>query len=303
MPEELSLPLLILTAYIWIIILGGLAALIFDFRNDAKGDRMTLPGWNLSWREFGFGAGVFFFTMVSVAPILAYYALEVFDISSDDTSFSALLSGVIFHGLSLVLIFGVIRRPNFALKIKLSPVSLRGGEIGTFIGLFFLAGTLLALSFGKIWEVTLTFLESHGLAPKVEPQDLVAIFSEGGFGAVSIGLIFLAVIVAPITEEFIFRAGIYRFMKGRFSARLALVTSSVLFALMHFNIMSFLPLLLLGMLLCRSYERSGNILVPIGFHALFNANNIFLLLFQAELEPMMDDMATGVILIISGVFN
>ena len=56
----------------------------------------------------------------------------------------------------------------------------------------------------------------------------------------------------------------------------------LLFAMMHFNALSFLPLFLLGMLLCRSYERTGNILVPIGFHALFNANNIGLLILQGS---------------------
>ena len=44
-----------------------------------------------------------------------------------------------------------------------------------------------------------------------------------------------------------------------------------LFAVVHANLLSFAPLLLVGILLARNYERSGNLLVPILFHAFFNA--------------------------------
>ncbi|WOO43466.1 CPBP family intramembrane glutamic endopeptidase [Rubellicoccus peritrichatus] len=295
MGDEISVPLLLLTAYIWVIILGGLTGLVIDLRKDAKSDCMLLQSWNLSWIDFGLGTWIFVVATILAAPSFAYYALELLDVPVDDLALSSLISGAAFHGIALLLIVLALKRRSTA-NMKLSPNRLRLPEILKTTALYYFSGIFLTLVFSKIWEVILTYLESLGLAPAVQPQDLVTIFAEGGFGLVSIGLMVLAVVIAPITEELIFRAGIYRFFKGRFSARFALITSSLLFAMMHMNTMSFLPLFLLGMLLCRSYERSGNILVPIGFHALFNANNIFLLLFQAEVEPMLEDMATGMLL-------
>ena len=58
---------------------------------------------------------------------------------------------------------------------------------------------------------------------------------------------------------------------------MAAAITALLFTLAHANVLALLPLFLLGMLLARAYERSGNIWVPIGLHALFNLNNIVLL--------------------------
>ena len=51
----------------------------------------------------------------------------------------------------------------------------------------------------------------------------------------------------------------------------------------HANLQEFLPLFVIGLLLTRAYERSGNIAVPMVFHALFNLNNIALVILFPEL--------------------
>ena len=53
--------------------------------------------------------------------------------------------------------------------------------------------------------------------------------------------------------------------------RLALWGTALFFALIHFNLATFLPLLLLALVLTWLYEKTGNLLAPIAAHAAFNA--------------------------------
>ena len=86
-------------------------------------------------------------------------------------------------------------------------------------------------------------------------------------------------VFAPVAEEMFFRGLLYRIFKGFFSpfrcgALISAVLSGALFALMHADAFVFLPLSLMGVLLCMSYEKSGSIISPILVHALFNALNL-----------------------------
>ncbi|MDA0350070.1 MAG: type II CAAX endopeptidase family protein [Verrucomicrobia bacterium] len=123
---------------------------------------------------------------------------------------------------------------------------------------------------------TWTFILNHFNIP-LDPQDLVTQVQSMSFSSTFVLLFLLAVVVAPITEELFFRAFVYRSLKSYFPTTGAAVVSSLIFALMHFNILSFVPLFILGFWLCRSYEDSGNIWVPIIVHGLFNGNTILVL--------------------------
>ncbi|HKQ46648.1 MAG TPA: type II CAAX endopeptidase family protein [Phycisphaerae bacterium] len=62
------------------------------------------------------------------------------------------------------------------------------------------------------------------------------------------GVLFFLVVVAPITEEPLFRGLILNGFLNRFKVRWAIVASSILFALMHLNPIQFPVALILGML-------------------------------------------------------
>ena len=51
----------------------------------------------------------------------------------------------------------------------------------------------------------------------------------------------------------------------------AILFSSLIFALVHFSMERLIPLTFLGMLMCVVYIRSKNILAPIILHSLWNA--------------------------------
>ena len=79
-----------------------------------------------------------------------------------------------------------------------------------------------------------------------------------------------AMLVAPVLEEFLFRGILYRAMKRPFGMGLAILLSALLFALVHKNALSFLPLTFLGVFLAFAYERTGDLRTCILMHAFFN---------------------------------
>jgi membrane protease YdiL (CAAX protease family) len=83
----------------------------------------------------------------------------------------------------------------------------------------------------------------------------------------------VAIGIAPVAEELLFRGILYPAIKQAGFPRVALWGTSLLFAGIHVNLGIFVPLLLLALVLAQLYERTGNLLAPIAAHVLFNALN------------------------------
>jgi membrane protease YdiL (CAAX protease family) len=86
-----------------------------------------------------------------------------------------------------------------------------------------------------------------------------------------------AACLAPVAEEFVFRGVLYPFVKQLGWPRLAAFSVSFLFALIHFDVATFLPLFVLALALTWLYEQTDNLLAPILVHALFNGSNLVML--------------------------
>lgn len=173
----------------------------------------------------------------------------------------------------------------FACQINFQPFTLRQAAVNT-LPVFIRFLPLIWLT-SLLWTHILEDLQGFGFINEAPPQELVQLFQAGGH-PLAIGLLVIfAIVLAPIVEEIIFRACIYRFLKGQMSILLAQLLSATLFALVHANLLSFAPLLLVGILLARNYERSGNLLIPILFHAFFNAFSLMMLLLVSQSDwPM-----------------
>jgi membrane protease YdiL (CAAX protease family) len=91
-----------------------------------------------------------------------------------------------------------------------------------------------------------------------------------------------AVVIAPVAEEFIFRGMLYPFVKQLGFPKLALFGTSLLFALIHADKAIFIPLFVFALALTWLYEQTDNLLAPITAHALFNATNLAVLLWQVQ---------------------
>jgi membrane protease YdiL (CAAX protease family) len=91
------------------------------------------------------------------------------------------------------------------------------------------------------------------------------------------GMIFLAIILAPITEELIFRGFFFNALYRYMPAWLAIALSSIVFGLVH-GLSACFPLACAGAVLAIVYYRSGSLTASMLTHALFNATSTTLLL-------------------------
>lgn len=140
-----------------------------------------------------------------------------------------------------------------------------------------LMGLLLASAFTplawKLQEVSAWFMTKLNLTPKLQEIVQTLESDRGSVGRVTFGLV--SVLIVPVAEEAFFRGILYSWVRSLGYRRTALVATSVFFALMHWNMVGFIPLTLLAMGLAGLYEATGNLLAPITAHALFNAANLF----------------------------
>jgi membrane protease YdiL (CAAX protease family) len=93
---------------------------------------------------------------------------------------------------------------------------------------------------------------------------------------------FATIVIAPVAEELLYRGILYPTIKQNGHPRLAWIVSSVIFALMHQNLMVVLPLTFLAVILTLLYEVTGNLIAPITTHSLFNGFNFLMLLQQTR---------------------
>lgn len=83
-------------------------------------------------------------------------------------------------------------------------------------------------------------------------------------------LVIVAVMIAPVIEELLFRGFLFRRLKRSLSSESAAWLSAVAFGFIHLNPATFVPITLIGYILARSYETSKSIIVPITLHAIWN---------------------------------
>jgi hypothetical protein len=153
----------------------------------------------------------------------------------------------------------------------------RGSFLPAGLATFAIALPLL-IAVGFFWTLLLNLV---GLP--AERQELIGLFAGAKSPLLLGSLVVLASIVAPITEELIFRAGLFRYARSRLPRWAALLLPAVLFGALHGNLASFPQLIALGVIFSLAYERTGNIAVPMLAHALFNLNTIALILAGIDL--------------------
>jgi membrane protease YdiL (CAAX protease family) len=114
-------------------------------------------------------------------------------------------------------------------------------------------------------------------------QEIVELFNGSQTIGRRVAIILLAVAIAPIAEEFVFRFFLYGVLKRYLGRALAVVLASLLFAAVHQHLPSFGPLFVLGSCFAIAYEWSGSILVTMTMHSLFNSLTLVALAFPQTL--------------------
>lgn len=115
-------------------------------------------------------------------------------------------------------------------------------------------------------------------------QTTVLMLQKGTLG-LKITMAIIAVVVAPITEELIFRGGIYMVLKKYAGMIPSLLFTSIFFAIIHNSVAFMIPLMILALALTWAYERTKTIWTPIAMHMLFNAITVIAILFGKTPAP------------------
>lgn len=138
---------------------------------------------------------------------------------------------------------------------------------------------LAALPF--VWMGSLVFihiLQLFGYTPDM--QETALLLSADASLPVRFYLISLAVLLAPLFEEMIFRGTLLPLLMRRMSPLAALAVVSLVFASIHMHPSSMAALFIIAYAFGLAYLKTGRLLVPMTMHALFNAVNLGALLFM-----------------------
>ncbi len=158
-------------------------------------------------------------------------------------------------------------------------------DIPKAIGLGALAVGLFLPIGSVIMGFAVTVMEKIGIEPSLQLAMQALKNSSSATELVAMGIV--TILLAPIAEESLFRGVLYPMIKQHGFPRAALWGTSVVFALIHFNVAIFVPLLLLALLLVWLYEKTDNLLAPIAAHATFNAVNFAMFFLKDDIAQKL----------------
>jgi len=190
----------------------------------------------------------------------------------------SLLYFAVFSFVLVVLTLRIARLPfgnAFGLKRTPALAVLKGLNFGiATTPLLMVASGLLAILANRI-----------GL--NLEQQPIFGYLDDGGLPKwAEMLVIFFIIALAPVYEELVFRGlafpALFAWRKNFWSAAWI---SGTLFALVHCNAAAFVPLTLLGVILCIGYRESKSIVTPIVMHMVFNAANLTVWLIAHNINP------------------
>lgn len=177
-----------------------------------------------------------------------------------NSKISPWLNLIILIALNLLFIILLVQKTNFKINIlhNISPM-----------------GILLALGCSILFYLLL----DKGLDPffaKMFPK------SEGNYkeainilGQAPIPSFIYVSILGPAVEEILMRGYVLGGLQNRYGIIIALLISSILFALMHFNMVQTLSAFICGLILGLLYINTGSIFCCILAHSLYNAISYF----------------------------
>ena len=185
-----------------------------------------------------------------------------------------IISGLSLQGATLVLI------PHFLNEQQLNWNEAFGfgnnRRQAIMLGVI-LACVFLPVGMGLQWLCAEVMVHLPWLHLKPQEQESVQTLGMAVTWFNRAALALVTIVLAPTAEEMLFRGIFYPAIKQAGFPRLALWGTALLFAAIHLNLVTFVPLTLLAVGLTLVYEATDNLLAPITAHATFNAMNFVIL--------------------------
>ena len=219
------------------------------------------------------GAAIAFVVMTFALDLLGGYgvrvALKVVRGSvAQALAVGAILLVVYAVQLGVVWIVAHRRGHRLAESVGIRRVPRLRAWVGSAIGLAVFV-RVLALVYSEV-------VISSGLKLQGQNADPLRYFAPGPVG--SLMLVIIVVLVAPLVEEIVFRGIVLASLRERWGDRAAILVSSLVFAALHLNLFSFLPIFAVALVLGALFVRSRSLWVNIACHSAFNGIGVILLL-------------------------
>ncbi len=245
-------------------------------------DRLDpLAGLNITWSALD---GIYSILFLAAALTGVYFgSARIFIALSNRELLSANISNISFivlYGIQVLLMMGVVW--FIALhkrKGRFRDLGIRYYSIGktlwyTLISLI----AIFAISFIYVFVMNSVF----GIeAPASKIEILVKNRS------ISNNILLIVVsFIGPVIEEVFFRGFLYSAFKKNWGVLPALFLSSVLFSIVHLQLYSFVPLMIIGWLLAYIFEKTKSLFPAIFLHGVYNLILILILLGRFEMIKM-----------------
>ena len=186
-------------------------------------------------------------------------------------------------GLTTTAVIIFLARAHFARRLKgfgLNIKELHKDFFAAFVNLLtiwplLMVAITLTIFFGKlIW----------GQEYQIQQHQELELITQYSQLPLRILIVVVAVVIAPVLEEMLFRGLVQTMIRSFFEIRNgawpAILISSGLFAIVHANPGHWPALFVLAVCLGYAYEKSGSLFRPIFIHSLFNAASIIATLNQ-----------------------
>ena len=232
----------------------------------------NVPYWRI-WL-LSIGAALFHIIVLNIAAVITGIVMaiaskpsseaEIINLffSSDMQNWASIIMSVICIPLYTIFLYFRNRKYKGSLGLKkMEAKSLASMGTAIFGSLGIVTGLLLLLDFiGNYIEFIAKWIQDY--------QELVEmIVSDSGNMILQI---IGTVVLVPIAEELLFRGIILGELNFRYSPRVVVLLQALLFGIFHMNPLQSLYTFIPGLLLGIAYYQTGNLIVPIIMHMIFN---------------------------------
>jgi uncharacterized protein len=234
---------------------------------------------NIKWNARDGVISLVFLTAVLVA--VYYGSAQLLKVFGEREFFNSSnignMSFIVLYSIQVILMLGVVW--YFALfrrKSGLRDLGLRYYSIFKTIWYSFISLIAIFLvSFLYVFFMNSTF----GIEA---PSSKIEVLVRNGSLSSNI-LLIVVTVIAPLSEEVFFRGFLYSAFKKSWGVNVALFLSSFLFAAVHLEIYSFIPIMIIGWLLAYLFEKTKSLMPAIFLHGAYNLVLILILLGELEI--------------------
>lgn len=207
---------------------------------------------------------------VLLQPVLLSVAVATGAVGGEGSATDRVVVVVIQAGVLLAAVGWLAARRRLRTAVAPRPQRTRPGrDVALGLGTGVAAFGVLVVAVGALYQLL-------GGVDAPEQQALTDLASGGLSAAMAL---VLALVLAPLLEELVFRAGLYQGLRAHVGPWPAALVSSGLFALVHIEVLLSSPLFLiqlfaLALVFAWLLERTGSLLAPVVAHLAFNATSM-----------------------------